>query len=167
MHLSQLCRGDTLTLSAEASVQNAAELMRTQHVGALALTDPQNPVRVVGVVTDRDLVVNLLAQGRAPDEQAVGAYSSVRLVRVPGSATVHEAIQAMHHHGVRRVFVTKPDGRLMGLLSLDDLLATLADDLSGLSEDLRFGVDMESVRTTPTFRPDAWPTHLYLAQHAP
>jgi CBS domain-containing protein len=167
MTLSELCRRDILTLSAEASVQKAAELMRTQHVGALALTDPEDPVRVVGVVTDRDLVVNLLAQGRAPDELAVGAYSSVHLVRVPGSASVHEAIQAMHHHGVRRVFVTEPDIRLMGLLSLDDLLATLADDLGGLSEVLRFGVDMESVRTSPMSRPDELSTHLYLAQHEP
>jgi len=167
MTLSELCQRDILTLSAEASVQKAAELMRTQHVGALALTDPEDPVRVVGVVTDRDLVVNLLAQGRTPDEQAVGAYSSVHLVRVAGSATVHEAIQAMHQHGVRRVLVTEPDGRLMGLLSLDDLLTTLADDLSGLSEALRFGVDMESARTSPIFRPDELPTQLYLAQHEP
>jgi signal-transduction protein with cAMP-binding, CBS, and nucleotidyltransferase domain len=97
----------------------------------------------------------------------VGAYSSVHLVRVAGSATVHEAIQAMHQHGVRRVLVTEPDGRLMGLLSLDDLLTTLADDLSGLSEALRFGVDMESARTSPIFRPDELPTQLYLAQHEP
>lgn len=167
MTLSELCRRDILTLNADASVQKAADLMRTQHVGALALTDPEDPVRVVGVVTDRDLVVNLLAQGRAPNEQSVGAYSSVSLVRVPGSGTAHEAIQAMHHHGVRRVLVTEPDGRLMGLLSLDDLLATLADDLSGLSEALRIGVDLESVRTSPIFRPDELPTHLYLAQHEP
>jgi CBS domain-containing protein len=167
MTLSELCQRDILTLSAEASVQKAAELMRTQHVGALALTDPKDGLRVVGLLTDRDLVVNVLAQGRTPDEQAVGAYSSVHLVRVPGSATVHEAIQAMHHHGVRRVFVTAPDGRLMGLLSLDDLLATLADDLNGLSEALRFGIDMESVRTSPMFRSDELPTQLYLAQHEP
>ena len=77
MTLSELCQRDILTLSAEASVQKAADLMRTQHVGALALTAPEDPVLVVGVVTDRDLVVNLLAQGRAPDEQSVGAYSSV------------------------------------------------------------------------------------------
>ena len=167
MTLSELCQRDILTLSAEASVQKAADLMCKQHVGALALTDPEDPVRVVGVVTDRDLVVNLLAQGRTAEEQSVGAYSSVNLVRVPGSATAHEAIQAMHHHGVRRVLVTEPDGRLMGLLSLDDLLATLADDLSGLSEALRIGVDMESVRTSPIFRPDELPTQLYLAQHEP
>lgn len=167
MTLSELCQRDILTLSAEASVQKAADLMRTQHVGALALTDPEDPVRVVGVVTDRDLVVNLLAQGRSPEEQTVGAYSSVHLVRVPGQSTVHEAIKAMHHHGVRRVFVTEDDGRLMGLLSIDDLLATLADDLNGLSEALRFGMAMESVRTSPMFRPDELPTHLYLAQHEP
>ena len=53
------------------------------------------------------------------------------------------------------------------MLSLDDLLTTLADDLSGLSEALRFGVDMESARTSPIFRPDELPTQLYLAQHEP
>ena len=116
MTLSEVCQRDILTLSAEALVQKAADLMRTQHVGTLALTDPEDPVRVVGMVTDRDLAVNLLARGRAPDEQSVGIYSSVNLVRVPGSATAHKAIQAMHHHGVRRVLVTEPDGRLMGLL---------------------------------------------------
>jgi CBS domain-containing protein len=167
MNLSELCQRDILTLSAEASVQKAAELMLTQHVGALALTDPKDPVRVVGVVTDRDLVVNVLAQGRTPDEQKVGAYSSVHLVRVPGKSTVHEAVKAMHRHGVRRVFVTEDDGRLMGLMSIDDLLAALADDLSGLSEALRFGIDMESARTSPIFRPDELPMQLYLAQHEP
>ena len=151
----------------DTSARVVAQLMRRHHIGALVVVDAGDKNKPVGIVTDRDLVVNVLAQGRTPDEQAVGAYSSVHLVRVPGSATVHEAIQAMHHHGVRRVFVTAPDGRLMGLLSLDDLLATLADDLNGLSEALRFGIDMESVRTSPMFRADELPTQLYLAQHEP
>ena len=107
MHLSQLCRGDTLTLSAEASVQNAAELMRTQHVGALALTDPQNPVRVVGVVTDRDLVVNLLAQfacnllrGEAVGGIHVGRNHHVQGDMVPrAGAFVAGALTGFFHHG--------------------------------------------------------------------
>ena len=167
MNLSELCQRDILTLSAEASVRKAAEMMRTHHVGALALTDPEDPTRVVGVVTDRDLVIHLLAQDRTPQEQNIGAFSTVHLIRVPGTATVHEAVQAMNQHGVRRVFITEPNGRLMGLLSIDDLLATLADELSALSQALRMGIDLESSRTSPMFNPGDLPGGMYLAQHEP
>lgn len=167
MQLFQLCQRDILSVSAEASVQIAAELMRTQHVGALALTDPQDPTRVVGMVTDRDLVVRLLAQGRSPEEQSVGAYSSMHLIRVPGSASVEDAVRAMHQHGVRRVLVTETDGRLMGLVSLDDVLAILAEQLNGLSAALRIGIDLEGVRTTPMFAPGELGSGMYLAQHEP
>jgi CBS domain-containing protein len=167
MNLSELCQRDILSLSAEASVRKAAELMRTHHVGALALTDPEDPARVVGVVTDRDLVINLLAQDRSPDEHHIGAFSTVHLIRVPGTATVHEAVQAMNQHGVRRLFITEPNGRLMGLLSIDDLLATLADELSGLSQALRIGTDLESSRTSPMFSPNDMTGGMYLAQHEP
>ncbi len=140
MNLASLCLRDILSVSAEESVQKAAELMRVHHVGALALTDAEDPARVVGVVTDRDLVVNLLAQGRLPGEHPIGAYSHAQLIGVPGSATVHEAVAAMQKHGVRRIFVTETNGRLMGLLSMDDVLSALADDLSGLSQAQRFRI---------------------------
>ena len=91
MNLASLCQRDILSVSAEASVQKAADLMRVNHVGALALTDPEDPARVVGVVTDRDLVVNLLAQGRLPDEHPIGAYSHAQLIGVPGQA--HQPFQ--------------------------------------------------------------------------
>ena len=167
MNLSSLCQRDILSVSSEASVQKAAELMRVNHVGALALTDPEDPARVVGVVTDRDLVVNLLAQGRLPGEHAIGAYSHAQLIGVPGSATVHEAIAAMQKHGVRRVFVTEANGRLLGLLSMDDVLRALADDLNGLSQALRMGIELENTRTSPMFNPDELAGSMYLAQHEP
>lgn len=164
--LAQMCQRDILTLSAEAPVRKAAEMMRTHHVGALALTDPEDPTRVVGVVTDRDLVIHLLAQDRSPQEANIGAFSSVHLVRVPGTATVHEAVQAMNQHGVRRIFITEPNGRLMGLLSLDDVLAQLAQELGGLAQALRIGIELESSRTSPLFNPGE-AGNMYLAQHEP
>ena len=167
MNLASLCQRDILSVSAEASVQKAADLMRVNHVGALALTDPEDPARVVGVVTDRDLVVNLLAQGRLPDEHPIGAYSHAQLIGVPGTASVHEAVQAMQKHGVRRIFVTESNGRLMGLLSIDDLLGTLADELGGLSQAMRIGIDLESTRTSPMFNPSELSGSMYLAQHEP
>lgn len=167
MTLDQLCQREILSVSAEASVQKAAELMRTQHVGALALTDPDDPARVVGLVTDRDLVVNLLAQGRSPLTHHIGAFGSAHVWGVPGTASVQEAVRAMHQHGVRRLFVTQANGRLMGLLSVDDLLVAISDELGGLSEALRIGIDMESARTSPMFTPDDMSNSLYLAQHEP
>lgn len=167
MNLSQLCQRDILTVNAEAPVRKAAEMMRVHHVGALALTDPEDATRVVGVVTDRDLVINLLAQDRSPQEQNVGAFSTPHLIRVPGTASVHEAVQAMTQHGVRRLFVTEADGRLMGLVSLDDLLVHLADELGGLAQALRIGIDLESSRTTPMFNPAEMTGGMYLAQHEP
>ena len=167
MNLASLCHREILSVSAEASVQKAAELMRVHHVGALALTDPEDPTRVVGLVTDRDLVIHVLAQGRSPEKQNVGAFSSVHLIRVPGTSSVYEGVQAMHQHGVRRVFVTEPSGRLMGLLSIDDLLVNIADELNGLSEAMRIGIDMESARTSPMFTPGEWPGGVYLAAHEP
>jgi CBS domain-containing protein len=167
MHLSQLCQRDILTLSAEAPVHKAAEMMRIHHVGALALTDPEDPTRVVGVVTDRDLVIHLLAQDRLPQEQTIGAFSTPNLIRVSGTASVHEAVQTMNQHGVRRLFITEAHGRLMGLVSLDDLLVHLANELSGLAQALRIGIDLESSRTAPMFNPADMASHMYLAQHEP
>lgn len=167
MNLASLCQREILSVSAEAPVQKAAELMRVHHVGALALTDPEDPTRVVGVVTDRDLVVHLLALGLPPEKHNVGAFSSVHLIRVPGTASVYEGVQAMHQHGVRRIFVTEPSGRLMGLLSIDDLLVSIADELNGLSEAMRIGIDMESARTSPMFTAGELPGAIYLAGHEP
>jgi CBS domain-containing protein len=167
MQLSQLCQRDILTLSAEAPVRKAAEMMRVHHVGALALTDAEDPTRVVGVVTDRDLVIKQLAQDRLPQEQTIGAFSTPHLIRVPGTASVHEAVQTMTQHGVRRLFITEADGRLMGVLSLDDLLVHLAEELSGLAQALRIGIDLESSRTSPMFNPADMTGHMYLAQHEP
>lgn len=165
--LSQLCHRDILTVSAEAPVQKAAEMMRVHHVGALALTDPEDATCVVGVVTDRDLVIRLLAQDRLPQEQNVGAFSTPHIVRLPGTASVQEAVQVMTRHGVRRLFITETNGRLMGLVSLDDLLVHLADELSGLAQALRIGIDLESSRTSPMFDPTELPGGMYLAQHEP
>ena len=78
-----------------------------------------------------------------------------------------EAVKAMVQHGVRRIFITEPNGRLMGLLSIDDLLAHLADELSALSQALRIGIDLESSRTKPVPSSGDSGGRMYLAMHEP
>lgn len=164
MNISSLCARDVVSVGANASVREAAEAMRRGHVGALVVTDPEEPGRAIGMVTDRDLVVGLLAKGRAPEDQPIGALCSTSLVGVPPTATVQEAVRAMQKEGVRRLLVVEPGGTLVGVLSADDLFEAIAGELDGLAKALREGISREGQRTVPGAE---LPRALYLTRNEP
>ena len=87
MNVASLCEREIVTVPASASVRDAAATMRDQHVGALAVTDPYAPDRVIGIVTDRDLVLDLLATGHPTEGISIGAVCRTELAGVPGSAS--------------------------------------------------------------------------------
>lgn len=149
MNIGQLCERDVVSVPASASVRQAAGAMRDHHVGALAVTDPYESQRVIGIVTDRDLVIELLATGRAPEAQAIGALCQGELAGVPASASLDDAVRAMQRAGVRRLLVTEPDGAVTGLVSLDDLLEAVAGELDALAGTLRTSIAREGARTAP------------------
>jgi signal-transduction protein with cAMP-binding, CBS, and nucleotidyltransferase domain len=162
MNISTLCRRDVVSVPASASIRDAAAAMRDEHVGALAVTDPYQPGRVVGIVTDRDLVVELLAAGRPADGQAVGAVCQGTLAGVPAGASLQDAVLAMHRAGVRRLLVTGSDKQVIGLVSLDDLLQAVAGELAALAGTLRLGAQREAAQA-PTGSPEGrWPGNLYV-----
>jgi CBS domain-containing protein len=168
MNISDLCTRELVAVPANASVRAAAEAMRANHVGALAVTDPHQPGQVVGILTDRDLVLDLLAEGRSPEAQPIGALCTTELLSVPGAAGVREAIDRMRRHGVRRLFVTGADGAILGLISVDDLLQAVARELGGLAGTVRINIEHEAA-------PDAQRVHpprdrgelMYLPRHEP
>ena len=167
MNVSSLCHRDIVSVGANASVREAADAMRQHHVGALVVTDPEEPGRAVGVLTDRDLVINLLAPGRSADGQAAGSFCSSSLVGVPATATIPEAVRAMRRAGVRRLLVVEPGGSLLGLLSADDLFEAIAAELEALAGALRSGIARESLRTMPEGPAFDLPRAIYLPGHAP
>ena len=83
MNVASLCEREIVTVPASASVRDAAATMRDQHVGALAVTDPYAPDRVIGIVTDRDLVLDLLATGHPTEGISIGAVCRTELAGVP------------------------------------------------------------------------------------
>jgi len=134
MNIGEICSRVVLIAQRETPVSEAARLMRQHHVGALVIVDQADGARPVGIVTDRDMVVEVLAEDVAPDKLTVGDIMSVDIVNVGAQDGVFETIGLMQGKGVRRVVVTDDAGQLIGIVSLDDLLEVLAEELIGLAK---------------------------------
>lgn len=146
MDIAGLCQRVVVTVDAHATLREAAVLMRDEHVGALVVTDPDNASRVVGVLTDRDLVIEILASDADARDTPVGEIASDRLVALPGTSSILEAVSAMEDSGVRRLLVTGDVDRVIGLVSAEDLLDEIAAELDGLARALRSGIDRETAQ---------------------
>lgn len=148
MNLTDLCRREVVTIAANAPIRAAAHAMRQNHVGALVVTDPYNPGRCIGVVTDRDLVIDVLAQGRPVDDHPIGSIANTQLVGVQRTASIKEAIDTMRRAGVRRLMVLDRDNGVIGLVSADDVLHAIAQELGALANAFDAGYAQEGLRTS-------------------
>jgi CBS domain-containing protein len=137
MLVKEICQRDVVTCAVGAPLRNAATLMRENHVGDVVVVDASD--RPLGVVTDRDLVVEVLARGVDPDSVSVGdlVADGVQVARLDQSAL--DALQSMSEHGIRRLPVVDADGALAGIVSSDEMLDLLSRLLSALSELSRTG----------------------------
>jgi CBS domain-containing protein len=106
-----------VTVEPRASVAAVARVMRDQDLGAVLVTDGE---RLRGLVTDRDLVVRVLAEGADPERTTVARACSDDLVTVRPDDALDRAVGTMREHAVRRVPVVE-DGRPVGIVSLGDL----------------------------------------------
>jgi CBS domain-containing protein len=132
--------GKPVTVRRSDEITQAARAMRQHHVGYLVVTEPDpadGSERPVGVLTDRDIVVTVLAGEADPRTLRVGDVMTQNPVVVPESDSPEKALEAMRRIGVRRVPVVDARGRLVGVLSLDDILDVLAEDLQQLSSAVR------------------------------
>ena len=134
MRIGEICTREVVYCGRDASVTEVAQLMRNHHVGDLIVADTRDGMLVpVGIVTDRELVVRVLAEGVAPDVLTAGDLMTRRLVTAAESEPVHEAIERMRAEGVRRLPVVGADGTLVGILSADDITEFLAEELTGVA----------------------------------
>jgi CBS domain-containing protein len=99
-------------------LDEAAQVMRDQGIGDVVVT--RGPT-MIGVVTDRDIVVRAIAENLPPTSTSLGAVTSHELIMVEQSATVDEAVQAMRERAVRRLLVCDSDRKVVGILSLSDV----------------------------------------------
>ncbi|MCC6208592.1 MAG: CBS domain-containing protein [Gammaproteobacteria bacterium] len=134
MTVGMICNRDVVVTRAEDSIQSVTQLMREYHVGDVVVVEDREEMRVpVGIVTDRDVVVEVLAKGVAPDALNVGDIMSFELVTAHEDDSLWDTLQRMRINAVRRVPVIDERGALVGILALDDLLELLAGELVDLA----------------------------------
>jgi CBS domain-containing protein len=120
-------RKPPVTVFEDATVSDVAELMDHHAVGAVVVTDAERPV---GIVTDRDLAVRVLAR-RMPPDGRVDSVMSTDVITLPVDADLREAMRLFARHPIRRLPLVE-DGRVVGILTLDDLLVDVMSDLAAL-----------------------------------
>ncbi len=111
-------------------VLRAAQLMRDHHVGSLVVVDETGAGRlVVGLLTDRDIVTSVVAMEVDPATLVVEDVMSHDVVTALESDSVSDLLRTMRRKGLRRLPVVTPNGALVGLVTLDDLLSLMAEQL--------------------------------------
>lgn len=134
MAIGEICNREVVVVTRQTPVIEAARLMRQHHVGDVVVVMEEGGLRTpVGIVTDRDIVVEVVAAGLDPDALTVGEIMTPELATVQESTGVFEAIRYMRDKGVRRLPVVDENADLIGILALDDLLDLLAEELGALA----------------------------------
>ena len=134
MHIGEICTTHTISCTRDETVQGAAMLMRRHHVGDLIVIDAEGGASVpVGILTDRDIVMAVIAPGLDPASLLAGDVMSDDLLTANEADDVYETIEHMRLRGIRRVPVVDASGNLSGIVSADDLLEFLAEEMSELS----------------------------------
>lgn len=150
MNVGSICARRVVTAHPQLDVQAAAELMRQEHVGFLVVVPdaPSDPQPPLGVITDRDIVVAVVAKRADPAALRVGEVMSLQPVLVGESDAIDVALRTMRSAGIRRAPVVNGRGEVVGVLSLDDLLEFVAREMESLSGAVRNGRQIEGVMRT-------------------
>jgi len=135
MRIKEICSRVVVVAEPGTDLREAARLMRDHHVGALVVIEGSDDgKRPIGIVTDRDIVVAVVAaMDVQPETLSVGDVMTRNLVVAEESVGVFEAVDLMQDHGTRRLPVVDAAGRLVGIITLEDVLRMVAGELTALA----------------------------------
>ena len=129
----ELCTRNTVIAHRKTGIDEAAGLMREQHVGSLIVVDETAEGRLtVGVLTDRDIVTAVVARDLNPGSLTVGDVMTDEPETAQEADSMLDVLSTMRHKGVRRLPVTDTKGVLLGVITLDDLLGVISEQLHAL-----------------------------------
>lgn len=131
--LKSLSTTSVVVVDTETTAEVAAALMRQHHVGALVVMTEGDSGRVAGILTDRDLVLAVMAKGLDPAVFTVGDVMSAELVLATEDMDARDAVQLMRNKRLRRLVVVDDNDALVGILCMEDVLDLLVRELSDLT----------------------------------
>lgn len=138
MNIGEICTRTVIIAARRTSIHDAAKLMREHHAGDIVVIDGSEDKRIpVGIVTDRDMVIEILAEDLNSADLSVGDIMTGNLVTAGERDGLFETIQLMRSRGVRRMPIVDAAGGLVGIVSLDDLVELLAEELGDLARLMR------------------------------
>jgi CBS domain-containing protein len=129
MKISELALREPVVLTGDATMADAAALMASAGVGSVIVVDGRTPI---GIVTDRDIVTRGVARSY-PADGRIDGLMSMGVIAVDVDHELDDLVHVFRDHAIRRVPIVDHD-RLIGIVSLDDIMVLLADELSAVSK---------------------------------
>lgn len=133
LKVTTIMNHDVIAIEADSTVEEAAKVMASRNIGAVAV---RRGGKIVGIMTERDVLKRVVAAGRDPRTTRVEEVMSSPPISVDADATVGEAVDLMNRRGIRRIFVREGD-KIVGIFTQRDVLALMRVCLYCLSEILR------------------------------
>ena len=147
MSVGEYCNREVAIAYQNTEVREAAKLMRKHHVGDLVVVDPVGDENIpVGVITDRDIVIEVIAEDLDLDEVTVGDIMSVDLVTARERDDLWDTLNRMRIQGIRRLPVVNDSGGLEGILTADDVLELFAEGLTDIVNLVQREIGQEAER---------------------
>jgi CBS domain-containing protein len=144
MTVGEFCNREVVIAGRDTTIVEAAKLMRRHHVGDLVVVDRREEMNIpVGIITDRDIVVEIVAGEIGLDSALTGDVMSFELTTAREGDGILETMQKMRSLGIRRMPVVNDRGGLEGILAVDDVLELLAEELTLLASAATHGQERE------------------------
>jgi CBS domain-containing protein len=135
MTVGKFCNRDVVVTRKESTIMEVARLMRQHHVGDIVIVDDNgDQPKPIGIITDRDIVMQLVACDVSLDDVLAGDIMSFELVTVHEQDSIWDAMNLMRTKGIRRLPVVNKENGLEGIITIDDLHELLGDELMLLAK---------------------------------
>ncbi|MDN7024634.1 CBS domain-containing protein [Methanoculleus sp. FWC-SCC1] len=131
MTLEECCREEVVVVSSETTATDMARVMESRNVDSVIIVSGEN--KPLGIVTDRDLAVRIVARGEDPGTVRARDIMSGDLVTFSEGTGIYQAIEQMTRRGIRRMPITGRDGRLVGIITLDDIIRLIGEEMSKIA----------------------------------
>lgn len=147
MSLERIGSKTVVTISPDATVLEAAKLMHSKHIGCLVVTDDSRPT---GILTDRDIVLKLVASEKQPGQTAVKNIMTTNPTMVNVNYDVLDAVRLMRNRGVRRLPIIDEHRHLLGIITMDDVLTAFGAELGDLAGAVQKEFGLETAASVGT-----------------